>query len=58
MITTQPQQESTFLQDLQTGLDEFQAENKLGPGVNSPGLFFLQTGATRHPGRLELSFCP
>lgn len=29
MITTQPQQESTFLQDLQTGLDEFQAENKL-----------------------------
>ena len=29
MITTQPQQESTFLQDLQTGLDQFQAKDKL-----------------------------
>ena len=29
MITSHPQQESTFLQDLQTGLDEFQAEDTL-----------------------------
>ena len=29
MITTQPQQESTFLQDLQTGLDQFQSDDKL-----------------------------
>ena len=29
MITTQPQQESTFLQDLQTGLDQFQSNDKL-----------------------------
>ena len=29
MITTQPKQESTFLQDLHTGLDEFQTENGL-----------------------------
>lgn len=29
MITTHPQQESTFLQDLQTGLDQFQSKDKL-----------------------------
>lgn len=50
MITTQPQQESTFLQDLQTGLDEFQAENGLQADLMLDGTRLFVDDALTAPG--------
>lgn len=50
MITTQPQQESTFLQDLQTGLDEFQAENGLQADLMLDGTCLFVGDALTEPG--------
>ena len=51
MITTQPQQqESTFLQDLQTGLDEFQAKDKLQADLLLDGTRLFVGDALTEPG--------
>lgn len=50
MITTQPQQESTFLQDLQTRLDEFQAENGLQADLLLDGTRLFVGDALTAPG--------
>ena len=50
MITTQPQQESTFLQDLQTGLDQFQAKDKLQADLMLDGTRLFVGDALTEPG--------
>ena len=50
MITTQPQQESTFLQDLQTGLDKFQADSKLQADLMLDGTHLFAGDALTVPG--------
>ena len=50
MITTHPQQESTFLQDLQTGLDEFQADCGLQADLLLDGTRLFVGDAMTAPG--------
>ena len=50
MITTQPQQESTFLQDLQTGLDQFQSKDKLQADLLLDGTRLFVGDALTAPG--------
>ena len=50
MITTQPQQESTFLQDLQTGLDQFQSKDKLQADLMLDGTRLFVGDALTAPG--------
>ena len=50
LITTQPQQESTFLQDLQTGLDKFQADSKLQADLMLDGTRLFVGDALTAPG--------
>ena len=50
MITTQPQQESTFLQDLQTGLDQFQSDDKLQSDLLLDGTHLFVGDALTAPG--------
>lgn len=50
MITIKPKQESTFLQDLQTGLDEFQAEDKLQADLMLDGTRLFVGDALTAPG--------
>lgn len=50
MITTQPQQESTFLQDLQTGLDQFQSKDKLQADLMLDGTHLFVGDALTAPG--------
>lgn len=50
MITSYPQQESTFLQDLQTGLDEFQPEDTLKADLLLDGTHLFRGDALTAPG--------
>lgn len=50
MITQHPQQESTFLQDLQTGLDQFQSKDKLQADLMLDGTHLFVGDALTAPG--------
>jgi hypothetical protein len=50
MITTQPQQESTFLQDLQTGLDQFQSRDTPKADLLLEGKHLFRGDALTAPG--------